>query len=113
MVAVEARRRALERFSAEPEALRERRRLADLAPAPRLGGDAGADGVQDVAVGVPEAARHEDAVRFQIEIEAGSVDVARLRVAELDADVRLVRRLVLGEPHVAVDAEQRAAGGTG
>ena len=42
-----------------------------------------------------------------MQVEAGRVRVLALLVAEVQPDVRLVGRFVLGEPDVAVDAEQR------
>jgi hypothetical protein len=43
-----------------------------------------------------------------VQIEARRVHVLGARVAELDADLGLVRPFVVAEAHVAVEPEQRA-----
>ena len=43
-----------------------------------------------------------------MEVEAGSVCIFGAFMAEVETGVRLVRRLVLAEPRVPMDAEQRA-----
>ena len=44
-----------------------------------------------------------------VDVEPGRVDVAAHLVPELDADVRLIRRLVPGESSVPIDPHQRPA----
>src|SRR3954470_9453285 len=83
VLAVEARRRALERLAAEAEALPERRVLHDRLPATRARGDRRPDGVQRLAVRLPAAAGHEDMARLEVQIDAGAVDVPAPLVAEL------------------------------
>ena len=64
--------------------------------------------------GLPEPERGEAVARLQVEVEAGGVHVvAGGYVAEVDAGVGLVGRLVLGEAGVALDAEERPAEGPG
>src|SRR5262249_26119117 len=106
VVAVEARRGTLQTLAAEPEVLGERRVLDDRRPARRASGDRAPDGVERVALRVPGAAGKEDGSGLEVEVVAGGVDVAGALVAELDARVRLVGRLVLGEADVAVDPEE-------
>jgi hypothetical protein len=77
VIAVEARRRTLERFAAEPQVLPERRLLDDRLPAPGARGDRRSDGMQRVAVRVPAAAGHEHARGLEVEVVAGRVSVAR------------------------------------
>ena len=80
-------------------------------PPPAVGvlGDPSPDGVSGLRVGVPDPAAGEHVARRQVQVEAGRVGLLGPLVAEVDARLRLVRRLVLGEARVAVDAEQRAA----
>ncbi len=68
-----------------------------------------ADLLQRGAVGMPDAGADEDLAGLEVEVEARGVGVLARLVAELDAGVGLVGALVLGEAHVAVDAEERAA----
>ena len=58
---------------------------------------------------MPQADRGEHFPRLEMEVEAWPVDVAAGVVAKVEPDVDLVGALVLGEPHVPVDAEQRPA----
>ena len=62
---------------------------------------------------MPDPAAGEDFARRQVQVEAGRVHVLGLLVLEPDARRGLVRRLVLREARVAVDAEQRAADAPG
>src|SRR3954463_1037560 len=56
-----------------------------------------------------DASAAEDLPRRQVQVQAGRLRRPGQLVAEEDAAVRLVRALVLREPGVAVDAEERAA----
>ena len=67
------------------------------------------DPAQRLGVRPPQAHGQEALARRDVDVEARGVDVAALLVAELDADVRLVRLAALDEPRVAVDPHQRAA----
>ena len=58
---------------------------------------------------MPNAAAGEDVVRADVQVVAGRVGVFGAFVPEVDSDVRLLRRFVLREASVAVDAEQRAS----
>ena len=59
---------------------------------------------------LPQAEGGKAVPRLEVQVEAGGVHVvAGGHVAEVDAGVGLVGRLVLGEPRVALDAEQRPA----
>ena len=59
-------------------------------------------------VGVPDAAAGEHLARADVEVVAGRVGVLGPLVPEVDADVGLVRRLVLREAGVPMDPEERA-----
>src|ERR671910_942499 len=61
---------------------------------------------------MPYAHRGEAVARLDVQVIAGGVHVGRQSMAELDADVGLIGRLVFREPDVAVDAEQRASNAT-
>src|SRR4051794_1578243 len=107
MVGAEPRRRSLKRVAlAEPPLGPDRR---DRRP-PRLGsrGQSVADALDGRRARMPDPRAEEHLTWLEVEVEARGVGLGCAGVAEVDADVRLVRRLVLGEARIAVDAEQRA-----
>ena len=69
-------------------------RLTDLAK--RLG------------IGMPDPSAEETFTRRQVDVEARAMRVLSHLVAKLNADIRLVRRLVLAEAGIAVDPHQRS-----
>jgi hypothetical protein len=76
-----------------------------------MGDDGVAHGGGGGRVGMPQAAAAEDLVGLKVEVETGGVHVFAGGVAEVQAGVGLVGRLVFCEARVAVDAEDRAAVG--
>ena len=102
------------RFSELPVNSKASRKAGGLGRAlPPLGirCDAVADPAQCRGVGPPQPDSGKHLVGRQVEVEAGSVGRLAHLVAELSGGLRLVWALVLGEPHVAVDAEHGAAVG--
>jgi hypothetical protein len=72
-------------------------------------GDHIADAAEHVGIGMPAAGAEKAFVGGDVQVEAGRMDVLAQFVAELDADVGLVGRLVAGKARVAEHAHQRAA----
>src|SRR6266508_878232 len=99
----------LQCVTAEVEARPELIAVSSPLPPVRLRNDGVPDLLEGFPVGVPHPGRGEGLSRLEVEVEARGVDVAADPVAEVEAHVDLVGALVLGEPHVAVDAEQRAS----
>ena len=62
-------------------------------------------------VGTPDANSGVDLAGREVQVESGRVGGLSRLVAEVHRRLRLVRTLVLREPHVAVDAEHRASVG--
>jgi len=81
---------------------------ADGAPFVATGADGIADFQQGGRFGMPQARGGKTASGFDVEIEAGGVNVFA-SVRETHRNVRFVRPLVRRKAGVAVDAEQRAA----
>src|SRR5262249_55203106 len=79
------------------------------APASWVGDDRLADAGRRVGGWVPDAAAGEDLVRADVQVVPRRVGVLGPLVTEVDPEVGLVRRLVLREACVSVDAEERAA----
>src|SRR5689334_20960326 len=84
-------------------------RLSQRAPLRRVVDDGAADLVERLRIGMPDARSRERLAGLDVQIEPGN---ARRRfrrlMKEVDADVRLVRRLVFRESRVAMNAEQRS-----
>src|SRR5215207_4279130 len=55
---------------------------------------------------MPDTRAEKDALQLQMQVQAGRLGLGGTGVAEVDPDMRLVRRLVLREPGVAIDAKQ-------
>ena len=112
VIGVVARRCSLERVSAKLEDGCEGRPASGRQPLIRVGCDRRADLAQRRRVRVPDTDAGERTAGLEVEVVARRVGVFREQVAEVDPGLRLVRRLVLREADVAVDAEERAAGGS-
>src|SRR6266849_10946629 len=106
MIRIVAGRWPLERIAFDRHAASE-----DLLPRVRLIDDPIADPLQDGRVRMPDAGVGHRFTRGHVEIVAGRhlLRTGRLRVPEMDPDLRLVRTLVRRESDVAVDAGQRSA----
>jgi hypothetical protein len=102
-------RDTLEGVAAEAELLREGAGAGGSAPASGVSDDRLAYRGRRVGGGPPDAAAGEDVVRADVQVVAGRVGVPAPVMPEVDPEVGLVRRLVLREARVAVDAEQGAA----
>ena len=81
-----------------------------LLPGRRPRHDPAANGGERGRVRMLICGRPEDAARLHMQIGARRVHVLRGAVAEVRARVRLVRRLVVREARIAVDAEERHHG---
>src|SRR5438876_10569036 len=90
----------LQGIPAEAEARPECLAVRSALPPVRLRDDSRPQLLEGPPVGVPHAGRGEGLSRLEVEVEARGVDVAADPVPEVEADVRLVRTLVLGKPNV-------------
>src|SRR5215469_2128669 len=112
MIGVETARRARESFAFDAvETGREALIGQDFLPDLRFAGDLVAYLAERLGRRHPQAPTEEDFVRRKMHVEARRMRVPAERVAKMTGRVFLVGPLVLGESHVAVDAEHRAAVG--
>src|SRR5680860_1534393 len=112
MVGRETARRALQCLPVQSEGGPERGITHKRDPLIRPINDGPTDRKRRRTVRPPHAGTCEAALRIEMDIEAGSVHVLGSFVAELHTEMRLVWRLVLREPRVPIDPEQRPADGT-
>src|SRR5881396_2488033 len=101
MLRVRPRRDALERVAAEREPLLEGIGPGSAPPALRVRDDRLTDTRRRLDVRAPDAAVGEHLRRTNVQVVARRVCVLGSLVPEVDAEVRLVRRLVLREACVA------------
>src|SRR5881296_987508 len=87
----------------------------DLLPRVRFVDDPIANLLQRRGVGMPDPRMGHRLARVRVKIVAGRhlLRPGRLRVPEMDSDLRLVRALVRREPDVPIDAGERPAEGFG
>src|SRR6059036_339114 len=106
MIRIVAGRWPLERISLDGDPASD-----DLLPRVRFIDDPIANHLQGRRVGMPDSRMGHRLARGHVEIVAGRhfLRPRRLRVPEVDPDLRLVRTLVRREPDIAVDAGQRSA----
>ena len=106
MLRVRPRWDALQRVTAQLQLLCECAAASRARPPLGVRDDCLANLRRSTGARVPDAASGKDLARADVEVVARSVGVFGQLVPEVDPEVRLVRRLVLGEARVAVDPEQ-------
>src|SRR3989475_7833903 len=106
MVRIVAGRGSLQRISLDGDPASD-----DLLPCVRFIDDPIANLLQRRGVGMPDPRMGHGLARVHVEVVAGRhlLRPARLRVPEMDSDLRLVRALVRREPDVPIDAREGPA----
>src|SRR5438128_380411 len=110
MIRIVAGRGSLQRVSLDGDPASD-----DLLPRVRFVDDPIANLLQRRGVGMPDPRMGHRLARVHVKIVAGRhlLRPGRLRVPEMDSDLRLVRALVRREPDVPIDAGERPAEGFG
>src|SRR2546427_6625938 len=106
MIRIVAGRGSLQRVSLDGDPASD-----DLLPCVRFIDDPIANLLQRRGVGMPDPRMGHGLARVHVEVVAGRhlLRPARLRVPEMDSDLRLVRALVRREPDVPIDAREGPA----
>src|SRR5215831_4423244 len=99
---------ALERVTAQAASGAEGLGGDDALPALRMRHDGIANLRERVLVRMPHTAGDKHRPRLEVQVKARGMGIAASFVAKMCSSVRLIRTLVLGEAHIAMDAKQRA-----